>query len=205
MKAFSTILFAVCIALFVFGCEATNTNSDPDYCVEAYGQCDGRLITGQNLNPALPCCGASRSNSQELLTRCTAVNQRFSQCSVPCPQDRPCLRPNGDCVAADQTLDDGSGRPFCPAQQECVNPEWCYQRDFSVCQCKASKPCRNDNNGRCVALRPNGTCPQNSSRCPSALHEQCGGIGYSGPTSCQSPAVCVKYNNFFSRCDIPEN
>jgi hypothetical protein len=80
---------------------------------------------------------------------------------------------------------------------------WCYQRDFSVCQCKSSKPCRNNNNGRCVSLTSDGTCPANSERCPAALQEQCGGIGFTGPTTCQSPGVCVKYNNFFSKCDRP--
>ena len=30
--------------------------------------------------------------------------------------------------------------------------------------------------------------------------EQCGGIGYSGPTECASPYACVYQNDYYSQC-----
>ncbi|EPS35056.1 hypothetical protein H072_11617 [Dactylellina haptotyla CBS 200.50] len=34
------------------------------------------------------------------------------------------------------------------------------------------------------------------------LYAQCGGIGWTGPTLCQSPAVCVYLNAYHSQCLI---
>jgi len=30
--------------------------------------------------------------------------------------------------------------------------------------------------------------------------DQCGGVGYSGPTCCESGSTCREYNQYFSQC-----
>jgi 3-methyladenine DNA glycosylase Tag len=31
-------------------------------------------------------------------------------------------------------------------------------------------------------------------------YEQCGGIGFTGPTTCVSPYTCQKQNDYYSQC-----
>ncbi|KAF2712708.1 carbohydrate-binding module family 1 protein, partial [Pleomassaria siparia CBS 279.74] len=39
-----------------------------------------------------------------------------------------------------------------------------------------------------------------SSTGTAKLYAQCGGSGFTGPTSCEAPAICAKQNDFYSQC-----
>lgn len=52
-----------------------------------------------------------------------------------------------------------------------------------------------------AAAKP--TTPATGSSSGTAkLYSQCGGQGFSGPTSCEAPATCVKVNDWYSQCII---
>ncbi|KAF9468482.1 glycosyl hydrolase family 61-domain-containing protein [Collybia nuda] len=54
-----------------------------------------------------------------------------------------------------------------------------------------------------TTTRTTTTPPQTTTPVPggtAAHYAQCGGIGYSGPTACESPYTCVKSNDYYSQC-----
>jgi endoglucanase len=44
------------------------------------------------------------------------------------------------------------------------------------------------------------TPTSSSSGAQQSLYGQCGGIGFTGPTACQSPATCKFQNDWYSQC-----
>ncbi|KAH7348169.1 pectin lyase fold/virulence factor [Pyrenochaeta sp. MPI-SDFR-AT-0127] len=46
------------------------------------------------------------------------------------------------------------------------------------------------------------TATSGSSSGKAKIYGQCGGQGFSGPTSCEAPATCVKVNDWYSQCII---
>ncbi|KAH9109906.1 hypothetical protein LEN26_012535 [Aphanomyces euteiches] len=48
--------------------------------------------------------------------------------------------------------------------------------------------------------RPSSQTPVTSRPTPSTMYGQCGGQGYTGPTSCQQGLVCKQYSPYYSQC-----
>ncbi|KAH6868796.1 pectin lyase fold/virulence factor [Alternaria rosae] len=51
-----------------------------------------------------------------------------------------------------------------------------------------------------AAPAPAAPTGSNSSAGAAKLYAQCGGQGFTGPTKCESPATCVKSNEWYSQC-----
>ena len=50
------------------------------------------------------------------------------------------------------------------------------------------------------ATSSNAPTTTGSSGATQTLYGQCGGIGWTGPTVCASPATCVEENSYYSQC-----
>jgi hypothetical protein len=44
------------------------------------------------------------------------------------------------------------------------------------------------------------TAPTSTSTAVAKHYDQCGGIGFTGPTACVSPYTCQKQNDYYSQC-----
>ena len=83
--------------------------------------------------------------------------------------------------------------------------------DFAQCQCKASTSgsgsASGSGSGPAPSPSPNkpasgstGSSGSSSSAGTAAHWAQCGGVGYTGPTTCASGLTCKEQNQYYSQC-----
>lgn len=197
MKTSAHFLF---IAVALLGAASANAQ-----CSTLYGQCGGKGWEGPR------CCEQPKPDGFFVTVFgtdpviCKKFNEGYSQCVSRCPKDRPCyVGPTGKCEAS--TTTDGRGRQYCGSfGLSCMDPEVCFSDPFT-CVCGGNVPCALVTRpGGCDAPNTDGIegfdiCGGGRRRCPAWDDEQCGGVGFEGPSSCQPGLTCIRKNKNYSSC-----
>lgn len=191
------------LVAFLLGVAAVNGQ-----CSNLYEQCGGTGWGGAT------CCSQPTPDGFHVKRYgvdpnvCKKLNEGYSQCVTRCPQHKPCfISQTQQCTSSDDGLNygtDGRGRQYCGTFTYCTDSDVCFDETFS-CTCGGDGPCaRGTRPGGCTGLAEipgsDGCGGGTRHRCPAWDSEQCGGIGFVGPKTCQPGLECVRLNEYYSSC-----
>lgn len=176
------------------------------------GKIDGVGLQGHLIVGSTPSLSAMETNLQDF----AALDVETSYTELDIRMELP---PNDDKLAQ-QKKDFHAVVESCNGNEKCIGTTvWGYTDKYSwvpgvfegygaACPWNENLEKKPAYSGILSALGGSGTPPSESSTGPSptptggvAQHwEQCGGNGWTGPTTCASPYTCTKLNEWYSQC-----
>lgn len=78
----------------------------------------------------------------------------------------------------------------------------CFRQNAWYSQCLTSCPtsCCWDCQNQTTVSTASTSAPTQASSVTAKLYDQCGGIGFTGPTTCQTNTYCFKQNDWYFQC-----